>query len=233
MAFFSAILPVVMGMTGAPAVVLAASDGAPPESYLLIVHRVVGDVRLGDSRTADSGIAVKAGDLPDSGDVFTTGPNASLTLRFHPDLMTLEARANARFQAGYAKTDAGGSRRVELLEGRVLAGLSRRGPGLHATDAHTRLRADSGRVSFGTEARASVIFVMEGEAEVRNLATGTVRTVRRGEKAVSDARGLRVSRAQAEDLADAGLGQNVLEVDFWDPVTGEFGTLEMEYEKSP
>jgi hypothetical protein len=34
-------------------------------------------------------------------------------------------------------------------------------------------------------------------------------------------------------MADAGLGQNILEVDFWNPVTGDFRTLEVEYEKSP
>jgi hypothetical protein len=198
----------------------------PVDPYLVVVHRVSGDASIG-------GVAIKAGDLPDSGSVFKTGSTGSLTLRFHPDLMTLESRAKARFEVGYARTDSGGARRVQLFEGRLLAGLSLQGPGLQMWDTHSRLRAGEGRVSFATVARASVIVVLEGQAEVQNLATGSTRILKRGDKAVSDAGGLRVTRAQSAELADAGLGQNILEVDFWNPVTGDFRTLEVEYEKSP
>jgi hypothetical protein len=222
-------LAAAAGVSAAP----GGSGRIPPDPYVLVVQRVSGDARAALPGAPDTAAVLQAGDLPDSGGVFRTGRDGLLVLRFHPDLMTLEARGRARLGVGYAATDAGGARRIDLFEGRILAGLSRQGPGLQARDAHSLLRAGAGRISFGTDARASVIFVMEGEAEVRNLATGAVKIVGRGEKAVSDARGLRVTRARAGELAGAGLGQNVLEVDFWNPVTGDFRTLEVKYEKSP
>jgi hypothetical protein len=223
--------------------VTALGAGAEPQAtnlpqghsdpYLLIVHRVTGTVRMIAPGTPDSGSTVNLGDLPDSGSFFKTGRNGVLTLRFHPDLMSLEARADSRFQLGFSESDAGGARRVDLRGGRLLLGLSREGPGFLGQDAHSRVRSVAGRVSFATDGRASVIYVLEGETEVQNRVTGALRIVRRGEKAVSDARGIRVTRAQSGELAEAGLGQNLLEVDFVNPVTGEFRTLEVEYEKSP
>jgi hypothetical protein len=203
------------------------------DPYLTIVHRVTGTVRMMPAGTPDSGSTVNLGDLPDSGSIFKTGGTGVLTLRFHPDLMSLEARAGSHFQLGYSRSDAGAARQVELRSGRLLVGLSRESPGFMGQDAHSRVKSVAGRLSFATESRATVIYVLEGEAELQNVATGTVRMVRRGEKAVSDARGIRVTRAQSGELADVGLGQNTLEVDFVNPVTGEFRTLEVEYEKSP
>jgi hypothetical protein len=215
------------------AMTLAASAQAQSDPYVLLVHRVTGAVRAIVPAGPDSGGVVNAGDLPDSGSMFKTGRNGFLSLRFHPDLMGLEAGAGSRFTVGFSASDSGGARRIELREGRVLTGFSRQGPGFLGQDRYSQLRSNAGRVSFATDDRASVIFVLEGEAEVRNFATGASRVVRRGEKAVSDARGIRVTRAQPGELADAGLGQNILEVDFWNPVTGDFRTLEVEYEKSP
>jgi hypothetical protein len=54
--------------------------------------------------------------------------------------------------------------------------------------------------------------------------------VRSGQKAVSDINGVKVSDATDSELEQVGFRQNTLEVDFVNPQTEDFTTLEVEYE---
>lgn len=231
----------VLGLGFAAPQGLHAQSLRAREPDALLVKRVSGDVRaLLSAEEAEAAEAreVKVGDLPDSGTVFVTGAGAALELRFHPDFMTLHASAGARLRVDYPRggETKGGARRVALASGRVTGDLSRQGPGLLLEDAHAEARMREGRLAFSTDSAAATVLVLEGEAEVAPRAGqgfGPARTVRRGEKAVAGAGGVTVTRAGERELAEAGLGQNRLEVDFQDPATGAFRTLEIEYERRP
>jgi hypothetical protein len=200
------------------------------EPQILLVKRVAGDVRL--LGAAGEARQVKAGDLPDSGATFATTPGGALELRFHPDFMTLHAGGGSRLRVDYSPGDSG-NRVVSLEAGRVTGDLSRQGPGLRLEDARTEARMREGRIAFATDARGSTVLVLEGEARLVHRPTGAARALTRGQKAVSSPEGLVVTRAAASELAEAGLDQNRLEVDFWDPATEDFRTLEIEYERRP
>jgi hypothetical protein len=204
------------------------------DPQMLLVKRVTGDVRA--LRAASAGgeaREVKAGDLPDSGATFVTAPGAALELRFHPDFMTLHAAGGSRLRVDYSPGDSAGGRAVSLDAGRVTGDLSRQGPGLRLEDARTEARMREGRIAFATDARSSTVLVLEGEARLVHRPTGAARTLTRGQKAVSGPEGIVVTRAEARELAEAGLDQNRLEVDFWDPATEDYRTLEIEYERRP
>ncbi|MCD6025283.1 MAG: hypothetical protein K0Q91_2199 [Fibrobacteria bacterium] len=200
---------------------------------ILLVKRVSGDVRMTRPGEASAAVEVKAGDLPDSGTVFETGAKASLGLRYHPDLMTLDAPGGARLRVTRASTDSGAERLVTVSAGRVAGTVPPGGSRLRLEDAHASASARAGRLVFSTTEGSSTLLVLEGEAVVRNRATGAAHRVRAGGKAVSDARGTVVTRAGERELAASGFAVDRLEVDFWNPATEEFRTLEVEYERRP
>ena len=68
--------------------------------------------------------------------------------------------------------------------------------------------------------------------DIKNNAKDLAATIRRGQKAVSDITGLKITDATDAELEQVGLKQNVMEVDFWNPENEEFSTLEMEYESN-
>jgi hypothetical protein len=209
--------------------------GEAREADLLLVKRVSGDVRMarpGAGEEAAKAREAKAGDLPDSGTVFETGAKAFLGLRYHPDLMTLDAPGGTRLQAGVSG-DSGAERLVTVSAGRVAGTVPQESPGLRLEDAHASAGMRAGRFVLSTTESASTVLVLEGEALVRNRATGAVHRVTAGRKAVSNARGTEVTRAGERELAASGFGVDRLEVDFWNPATEDFRTLEVEYERRP
>jgi ferric-dicitrate binding protein FerR (iron transport regulator) len=232
--FLAALIPAVF----ANVVIAAGPDGAGLETtYTAVVRRATGDVRMA-AGAAGHAVEVEAGDVPESGQTFSTGPDGFLELRFHPDMMTIEMQSLSRIVVTFSRADSGEARRILVREGRVSArtgGAASGGTGtaLALEDEHSRARVRGGRVAFATSSSASTILVLEGEAEVLNLKTRAVDAVKRGGKAVAGPGGTSISRAGDSELAAAGLRQNRLEVDFWNPATEEYRTLEIEYEGRP
>jgi hypothetical protein len=226
-------IPAWRGWILAAALWVTASAALAAGTNVAVVRQARGDVRLMDPQDSTTAVEVKAGDLPDSGRTFVTGPDGFLSLRFHPDFMSVQVSPRSRVAVNFAAEESGASREVVLGAGRVTVGVTRQGPGLTLEDAHSRAVAREGRLSFATGPSGSVVLVLEGQAEVTNRATGAAVTVKRGEKAVSGPEGVKVARASAREAAEAGLGQNLLEVDFWNPATEDFSTLEVEYEARP
>lgn len=201
---------------------------------ILLVKRVSGDVRMTRPGEASfAAVEVKAGDLPDTGTVFETGAKASLGLRYHPDLTTLDAPGGARLRVARVSSDSGEERLVTVSGGRVAGTVPQGGPRLRLEDAHASASLRAGRIVLSTTEASATVLVLEGEAIVRNRATGAAHRVRAGGKAVSDARGTVVTRVGERELAASGFAVDRLEVDFWNPATEEFRTLEVEYERRP
>lgn len=219
--------------------VVAPSDTVKPTAYgtpskavtsTAVVRHAAGDVRMVrfTENTLDM-LDVKAGDLPGSGHTFVTGSDGSMTLRFHPDMMLLELPSSSQAAVKFSDADSGGARLVDVNVGRVQARVA---PGATLTlmDEHASALVRSGRVAFTTHREQATVLVLEGEAKVLNRKTGATDVVGAGGKALAGASGTVVTRAGAQELAAAGLRQNVLEVDFWNPATEEYRTLEVEYE---
>ena len=177
-------------------------------------------------------IDVKVGDLPAKGRTFVTAENGLLVVRFHPDFMRVEARASTRYQLFYSQSDSSRERRITLSQGQMVLGVTRHGPPLMVEDAHSSAHTGDARFSFTSNSEASTIVVLDGTVKVHNNVGDETGVVTRGRKAVSDAKGLRISDATSADLKQVGLRQNTVEIDFWNPATEESSTLEMEYENN-
>lgn len=203
----------------------------PRDPYLAVVRQASGVVRVFDQDTLIA-MDAKLGDLAPSGGTFITGWNGLLVIRFHPDFTRLEARSNTRYWLGYSRYDSTRARRIKLEQGQLVLGISKRGPSLKVEYAHSWARAEEARFSLTSDLKASTITVLDGLVEVHNYARDETVMLRRGQKAVSDAEGLRISDAADADLEQVGLRQNTLEVDFINPATEEFNTLELEYESN-
>ncbi len=213
--------------------VLAWGKKAPPrDPSMAVVRQSAGEVRSLDKDTSVAA-EVKLGDVIASGRTLVTGENGLLVLRFHPDFGRIEARAKTRFLLGYSRADSAKPRRIRLDEGQLVFGIPKQSPSVQAEDTHSRLKADNARFSFASDPKIqSTIVVLDGAVEVHNRSKDITSTVRRGQKAVSDVDGLRVSDASDGELEQVGLRQNVMEVDFWNPENEEFSTLEVEYESN-
>lgn len=218
---------------------LAAAWGKEP--YTAIVRQVAGDVRTvgilgndgGDnSEAAGEATGVKVGDLPAQGQTFVTGRDGLLVVRFHPDFMRIEARAHTRYRLAYPSADSNQERNITLEQGLLVLGVGKRSPPLKIEDAHSTASAGASRFSFAADADASTLIVLDGAVTVHNNASDETGTVKRRQKAVSDANGLRISDASTADLQQVGLRQSTIEIDFVNPTTEESSTLEMEYENN-
>ena len=219
------VLAIVCGVSAKP---------VPRDPYMAVVRQVAGYTRMLGSAGTDTTITndVLLGDVLNSGQTYVTGDDGQLVLRFHPDFTRIEARADTRYGLVYSRLDSAKARRIGLEEGQLILGVTKRSPPLQVDDLHSRVRSSGNcRFSFATEAKtASTVVVLDGIVEVYNRSKDTKADVRAGQKAVSDVDGLRITDATDSELGQVGLKQNVLEVDFWNPTTEEFSTLEVEYE---
>jgi len=226
--FYAAGIPAVLFC----APVQAKKPMAHPSPIIAMVRQVNGEVRSLGKDTAVS-FEVKLSDMVPTGRTFTVGEAGLLVLRFHPDFARIEARALTRYRLSYARGDSTKPRRVRLEEGTLVLNVPKRSPMILAEDAHSRLKIKDARFSFSSDPKvASTIVVLDGTVEIKNNAKDVGATVRRGQKAVSDINGLRITDATDAELEQVGLKQNILELDFWNPENEEFSTLEMEYESN-
>ncbi len=210
---------------------LASGKPAPKEPYMAVVRQVMGGVHaFGRDTTVSSGVNV--GDLPATGQTFETSENGQLVIRFHPDFMRVEARAKTRFFLGYSSTDSSRTRSVRMEKGQMVLGVTKRSPPLQSEDANCWVRAKEARYAHNADGTATTVVVLDGVVEIHSRAKDVTEFVHRGQKAIADLTGLKISNAADNELAQVGLGQNILEVDFWNPSTEEFSTLEVEYENN-
>ncbi|HAP00014.1 MAG TPA: hypothetical protein DCQ83_08230 [Fibrobacteres bacterium] len=207
--------------------------GAAPmhEPYLAVVRQESGEVRvLGQDTSIATGI--KQGDVIPPGQTMVTGENGLSVLRFHPDFTRIEARAKTRYWLNYSRSDSSRARRIKIEDGQIALAVQKNSPDLFIEDTHSWARAKEARFLFSANAENSTLIVLDGSVEVNNRAKSSNETVRRGQKAVSDVNGLRISDAADSELQQAGLRQNILEVDFMNSTNEDFSTLEVEYEST-
>jgi len=210
---------------------LASGKPTPKEPYMAVVRQVMGGVHaFGRDTTVSTGVNV--GDLPASGQTFETLENGQLVLRFHPDFMRIEARSKTRFSLSYSSTDSSRTRSVRMEKGQMVLGVTKNSPPLQSEDANCWARSKEARFAQNVDGAVSTVIVLDGVVEVHSRSKDVTEFVHRGQKAIADLTGLKISNAEDNELAQVGLGQNILEVDFWNPSTEEFSTLEVEYENN-
>jgi len=206
-----------------------------------VIKSVKGDVKLA---AADSALAPASGAmLFRQGARVETGMESKAMLRLLPDDAFLDVRPQSAFTLKRIKTrvalgqkgEAAGKdvrvRRLILEKAEVVVGLKKKSDPVQCANAQTVATAAAGRFSCRSDEKATATFlVQDGELSIYNRPKDITVTVRAGQKAVSDQEGIKVSDANDAEMDLVGLSQNTLEVDFVNPETEDFTTLEVEYE---
>lgn len=159
------------------------------------------------------------------------GNDGKAVLRLLPDQAFMEVRPKTAFSVKRVKIKDKRVRRVTMEAGEVVFGLKKKSEPVQCENAQTQATAAAGKFSCKTDDRGVGIFlVQDGELTVYNRPKDLTAVVRSGQKAVSDLNGIKVTDATDSELEEVGFRQNSLEVDFLNPQTEEFTTLEVEYE---
>lgn len=191
-----------------------------------------GPVLVSTAETGE-GKALQPSDLLVSGSRIEAGEDGKAVLRFLPDHAFLEVRSETRFKLRRTRTQGKRLRRVNLENGEVIFGLRKKSEAVQCESIHTVATAAKGRFSCKTgEGAAGILIVQDGEVSVYNRPKDVSATVRAGQKAVSGLDGIKVTDATDSELEQVGFRQNTIEVDFVNPQSEEFTTLEAEYETS-
>jgi hypothetical protein len=208
----------------AAALPLAAAPNA-----LGVIKSAQGDVKIG---TADSAAApAEAATLFRQGARLETGTDGKAMLRLLPDNAYIDVRPQSAFTLKRVKTKGKRVRRLSLERAEVVVGLKKKSEPVQCENAQTMATGAAGRFSCRNDEKGTATFlVLDGELLVYNRPKDLSATVRAGQKAVSDLDGIRISDATDAELDLAGFSQNTLEVDFVNPQTEDFTTLEVEYE---
>jgi hypothetical protein len=220
-ASWTAVLALMLGLA-------AAAQAAPPA--LGVVKYAKGSLRVstGDSAAQKD---LQPSDLVAPGSQISSGSDGKAVLRLLPDQAFLEIRPKTVFTLKRVKTKDKRVRRVHLEAGEVVFGLKKKSEAVQCENSHTQATAAAGRFSCKSDEQGVGIFlVQDGELTVYNRPKDLSVIVRSGQKAVSDLNGIKVSDATDSELEQVGFRQNTLEVDFVNPQTEDFTTLEVEYE---
>jgi hypothetical protein len=205
----------------------AAAQQAPG---LGIVKYAKGTLRV----TAADSAAKKdlvASDLVQNGAKIESGADGKAVLRLLPDNAFLEVRPGSEFVLKRIKVKDKRMRRLHMEAGEVVLGLKKKSEAVQCENALTQATASSGKFSCRTDDKGVGFFlVQDGELSIYNRAKDLSVIVRSGQKAVSDLNGIKVSDASDSEMEQVGFRQNTIEVDFVNPETEEFTTLEVEYE---
>jgi hypothetical protein len=159
------------------------------------------------------------------------GSDGKAVLRLLPDQAFMEVRPKTVFSVKRVKVKDKRVRRVTLEAGEVVFGLKKKSEPVQCENAQTQATAAAGKFSCKSDDKGAGIFlVQDGELSVYNRPKDLTAVVRSGQKAVSDINGIKVTDATDSELEEVGFRQNTLEVDFVNPQTEDFTTLEVEYE---
>lgn len=212
------------------AVLLATLPVCAGPHPLGIVKSVKGDAKLTSGKPPVTVPAAAAGLLV-QGTRVETGDQAKAMIRLLPDNAFLEVQPQSAFTLKRVKSKDRRIRRLYLETAAVAVGLKKKSDPVRCENAQTIATAEAGRFSCRSDEKGVAVFlVQDGELSVYNRPKDLTVVVRSGQKAVSDLDGIRVTDASDAELASAGFGQNLLEVDFVNPQTEDFTTLEVEYE---
>lgn len=227
---------------------LASAAAAAPK--IAVSKYVKGNVRI--SAGEEGGKDLQASEVIFSGARLEAGQDGKATLRLLPDNAFLEIRPKTVFkirrtksasgQAGMAGNAAGKTagkgqgkrlRRINLETGEVIFGLRKQSDSVQCENINTVATAGKARFSCKIDENAAgILIVQDGEVSVYNRPKNLTAMVRSGQKAVSDINGIKISDATDTELEQVGFRQNTIEVDFINPQSEEFTTLEVEYETS-
>ena len=174
---------------------------------------------------------LKGAELLATGVKVEAGQDGKAVLRLLPDQAFMEVRPKTTFMIKRVKVKASRIRRIKLEVGEVVFGLKKKSEAIHCETMHTTAIAQTGRFSCKADEKGTgMILVQDGEVSIYNRPKDMTAVVRSGQKAVSDINGIKVSDASDSELEQVGFRQNLIEVDFVNPETDAFTTLEVEYE---
>lgn len=195
-----------------------------------VIKSAKGDVKVSGGGTAVA-VPVVGSSLVAQGSRFETGADGKAMVRLLPDNAFLDIRPLSAFTLKRVKTKEKRVRRLTLETAEVVVGLKKKSEPVQCENAQSVATGAAGRFSCKSDAKGTAIFlVQDGELTVYNRPKDKTVTVRAGQKAVSDMDGVKVTDASDAELDQVGFAQNSLEVDFVNPQTEDFTTLEVEYE---
>jgi hypothetical protein len=210
-----------------------------------VIKSVKGEVMLASKDSA--AVPATGASLCLQGARIETGADGKAMLRLLPDNAFVDVRPQSAFTLKRIKAHVSGPvsapneapakdqrvRRLVLEKAEVIVGLKKKSDPVQCENAQTLATAAAGRFSCRSDEKGTASFlVQDGELTIYNRPKDITATVRAGQKAVSDLDGIRVSDATDADLDEIGFSQNTLEVDFVNPQTEDFTTLEVEYESN-
>lgn len=208
----------------AAAMAQAASPGLGVVKYAKGVLRIAtGDTTVMHDLTPST--------LVPQGARIEAGNDGKAVVRLLPDQGFLDIRPKTVFTLKRIKVKGKRLRRIRMQVGEVVLGLKKKSEPVRCENAQTQATGESGRFSCKSdESGVATFLVQDGEISVYNRPKDLTAVVRSGQKAVSDLNGIKVSDATDSELEQVGFRQNTLEVDFVNPQTEDFTTLEVEYE---
>jgi ferric-dicitrate binding protein FerR (iron transport regulator) len=194
-----------------------------------VVKAAVGQVRFSQGKGQPQ--ELKTADLISNGTRVETGKASKTSLRLQGDQSALDLKENTSLRLKLVKRDGKIVRKLILDRGSMNVNLKAKGEGAVVENAQTVAQVKSGRFAFTTDEQAVATFiVLNGELTVINHPKDQTALVHAGQKAVSDANGIKITDASESELEAVGMRQNNLEIDFQNPETDEVSTLEVDYE---
>ena len=217
-----------LAMAVSAALLMHAFPASAAPSTLGVVKTAKGDIKVTvDASTTD----VKGSTLIYQGSKFVSGADGKAVIRLLPDNGFMEIRPQSSFVLKRVKTKDKRLRRVVIDNGEVVFGMKKKSEPIQCENAQTQATGLKGKFSCRSDEKGVGSFlVQDGEMSIYNRPKDLTVTVRNGQKAVSDLNGIKVSDATDAELEAVGFRQNTLEVDFVNPQTEDFSTLEVEYE---
>ncbi|MEO6096366.1 MAG: FecR domain-containing protein [Fibrobacteria bacterium] len=212
--------------------VVSASPSLASSPGLAIVKYAKGGLKVTSGDTAAQKDLLQSDLLPQGAQV-ESGRDGKAILRLLPDQAFLEIRPNSVFTLKRVKTKDKRVRRVTMEAGEVVFGLKKKSESVQCENAQTQATAAAGKFSCKTNEKGVAVFlVQEGEVSIYNRPKELTVVVRSGQKAISDLNGIKVTDATDSEMEEVGFRQNTIEVDFLNPQTEDFTTLEVEYESN-
>ncbi len=224
-------LPAMRAIPAAIALIALLLPGAPAAAPDIAVAKYA---KGGLRAVSDSGEReLRQSDLLKSGTRIEAGEEGKAVIRLLPDNAFLEVRPKTAFKLRRTRKDGKRLRRIQMDVGEVVFGLKKKSDPVQCENANTQALSATARFSCKMDEKATAVFIVQdGEITIFNRPKGLSAVARAGQKAVSDLDGIRISDATDEELDQVGFRQNTLEVDFLNPQSDEFNTLEIEYETS-
>ena len=214
---------------GVAGIVLAALPAWSAPNALGVVRSSQGEVKIAAGGAVPA--VAEATTLVRQGSRIETGDDGKAMLRLVPDYAFLDVRPRSAFILKRVKTQGKRVRRLSLEAAEVLVGLKKKSEPVQCETAQTVATGLTGRFSCHSDGKGAANFlVQDGELSVYNRPKEVTVIVRSGQKAISNLDGVKVTDATDAEMDQAGFSQNTLEVDFVNPQSEDFTTLEVEYE---